>query len=154
MVRTVALGLKPYGTKRNRVRPDWYADSFQPHFGLNGHSRSKQLVAIFPVFQADAHGKPLHHFHEVAGGVFGGKQAGASAGSAGHALHVTVIFSGKSVDAHIDGWPGRIFLSCVSLKLAVIQMSSVWLTISNCWPGSTPSPTSTELLVTMPAAGA
>jgi hypothetical protein len=29
------------------------------------------------------------------------------------------------------GWPGHIFLSCVSLKLAVIQISSVWLTISN-----------------------
>ena len=31
-------------------------DSFQPYLGLNRHSRSKQLVAIFPIFQADAHG--------------------------------------------------------------------------------------------------
>ena len=34
-------------------------DSFQPYFGLNRHSRSKQLVAIFPILQADAHGQKL-----------------------------------------------------------------------------------------------
>jgi hypothetical protein len=49
-------------------------DSFQPYFGLNRHSRSKQLVAIFPILQADAHGQPLNHFTKLPVAFSGGSR--------------------------------------------------------------------------------
>ena len=72
---------------------------FSHTFGFSRHSRSKQLVAIFPVFQADAHGNRCTTFTKLPVAFSGGRETGAGAGSAGHTLHVPVIFPGKSVDA-------------------------------------------------------
>ena len=58
--------------------------------------------------------------------------------------------SAEGVDFDIDGLPGRMLASCVSLKLAVTQMSSGTITMIDC-PGAASAPIAAVSLMTRPS---
>ena len=61
------------------------------------------MIRIFTLVEADADGKALHDFDEIAGGVFGRQEAHHGAGGAGHVFDVAVKFAavGVNVDIHL-----------------------------------------------------
>ena len=113
----------------------------------------RQLVRIV-VGQLDPHRQPLHDLHEVAGRVLrrqqGERLAGAHREAGDPALEL--VLAAVHVDfAHAPRCPIRRSASCVSLKLASIQISVSERTAIKLWPACTLLPGFTLRRVTTPS---
>jgi len=112
------------------------------------------MVRILRGVEQDSHRQPLYYFDVITGGVFRGQQAETVAAGTWQVFHVTAIIPAEGIDVNRDLLARCMRASCVSLKFAVTQMSSVSVANIRVCPGWIREPSCTERLSTMPFAGA
>src|SRR5208337_2543493 len=96
----------------------------------------QQVIGILAGVEFDSDRQALHHLHVVAGGVLGRQEAKAIAARARQVPHVALVIAAKVSTWTLTRSPRCIRASCVSLKSAVTQMSSVSVTNISVCPGS------------------
>jgi hypothetical protein len=96
------------------------------------------VLRILTGLEDDLHWNALNDLDEVAGRILGRQKAEARTGRARQAVDLALEFTAaERVDVDRRGWPGRMYFSCVSLKFAVTQTSSIWTSARSGWPGCT-----------------